>query len=60
MLPNALFHSIVFFSLLSANDNDMTMDEGMAFTIGKLHFTIFMSTKVPLCMSVGLLLSVNL
>lgn len=30
-----------FFFFFSANDNDMTMDEGMAFTIGELPFQIF-------------------
>lgn len=38
----------------------MTMDEGMAFTIGKLHFSLCVHIKMMLFMSVGLLISVNL
>jgi len=30
--------------IFSANDNDMSMDEGMSFTIGKLTFSVFVCT----------------
>lgn len=36
-----IFKRIFIFSVFSANDNDMTMDEGMAFTIGELPIKIF-------------------
>lgn len=37
----SIFIRIFIFSVFSANDNDMTMDEGMAFTIGELPTKMF-------------------
>ena len=56
MLPKALFHS-----LFLANDNDMTLDEGMAFTIGEIQFYhLYMHLKVLLSVSVELISYVHL
>lgn len=46
MSPNVFLidRASSFSSLSSANDNDMTMDEGMAFTIGELPLTVFALT----------------
>ena len=44
MRPFLLLITVFFPLLFVANDNDMTMDEGMSFTIGELPFTIFKCT----------------
>lgn len=47
------FVTNVVFPLILANDNDMTMDEGMAFTIGELPLDF--SNKISVGLSMGLI-----
>ena len=58
--PFLLLTTELVFSLFVANDNDMTMDEGMSFTIGELPFTIFTTLDDISVLSMGLILSVDL
>lgn len=41
LLFNVLLIKYSYPLCFSANDNDMTMDEGMAFTIGELPFELY-------------------
>lgn len=58
MLPKVILNHLreSSFCLFSANDNDMVMDEGMSFTIGKLLYLFYFcfNIKIPLCINVVL------